>query len=148
MKMLFAALALATVLVACPGTMTNTYKATLNGANERPNPVTTNGTGTVTATLDLNTKVLTLTGSYASLSGAVVAPGAHIHGPADVNSTAGILFQITYAEGTTAGNGTLSLTTPALTDAQITQLNSGQWYVNVHTALNQPGEIRGQLVKQ
>ncbi|HXE97969.1 MAG TPA: CHRD domain-containing protein, partial [Dongiaceae bacterium] len=32
-----------------------------------------------------------------------------------------------------------------LTDAQIARLQAGGYYVNVHTALNPSGEIRGQL---
>jgi hypothetical protein len=148
MKLLLVSFALAAVLVACPSTMTNTYKATLTGAAERPNPVTTSGTGSVTATLDLNTKTLTLTGTYSGLSGAVSSPGAHIHGPAGVDATAGVLFPITFTEGATAGSGTLAITSQVLTDAQIADLNAGQWYVNLHTVANQPGEIRGQLIKQ
>ena len=34
-----------------------------------------------------------------------------------------------------------------LTDAQTADLAAGKWYVNVHTAANKDGEIRGQLVK-
>jgi CHRD domain len=34
-----------------------------------------------------------------------------------------------------------------LTDAQISDLDAGKWYVNIHTAANKPGEIRGQLVR-
>jgi CHRD domain-containing protein len=33
-----------------------------------------------------------------------------------------------------------------LTDTQIAQLEAGKWYVNIHTAANKGGEIRGQLV--
>ena len=32
-----------------------------------------------------------------------------------------------------------------LTDAQAADLTSGKWYVNVHTATNKGGEIRGQV---
>ena len=31
---------------------------------------------------------------------------------------------------------------------QVQQLMDGLWYVNVHTELNGPGEIRGQLIQQ
>jgi CHRD domain len=147
-KLFFAALALATVLVACPNTMTTTYKATLEEGNEVP-PVTatTAGTGSVTATLDTNTKILTISGTYSGLTGAVSAPGAHIHGPASTTENAPVLFPINYAEGATAGSGTLSGATPALSDAQIADLNAGKWYVNLHTVANPSGEVRGQLGK-
>ena len=32
-----------------------------------------------------------------------------------------------------------------MTDAQIKELEAGKWYVNVHTAANPGGEIRGQV---
>jgi hypothetical protein len=34
-----------------------------------------------------------------------------------------------------------------LTDAQAAQLESGGWYVNIHTAAHKGGEIRGQVVR-
>ena len=34
----------------------------------------------------------------------------------------------------------------ALTDAQIADLKEGRWYINIHTAQNPKGEIRGQVV--
>jgi CHRD domain len=152
-KMLIAALALAAVMTACnTAPMTNTYTATLNGANERLTPVVTDGTGTFSATLDLNTKVLTVTGSYAKLSGAVTAPGqlksgAHIHGPATADTNAGVLFDLTATESATAGTGTIS-GTATLTDAQITEMNDGKYYVNLHTVKNPGGEIRGTIAKK
>jgi CHRD domain len=144
-KMLIAALALAAAMTACTSPMTNTYKTTLAGTNEVP-AVTTTGTGSATATLDINTKVLTVTGNYSALSGAVVTPGAHIHGPALAGTNAPVIFNLVFTESATAGTGTLSGTF-TLTDAQITDLNDGKYYVNVHTAKNNGGEIRGQLTK-
>ena len=34
-----------------------------------------------------------------------------------------------------------------LTDAQAADLQEGRWYINIHTAANRGGEIRGQVVK-
>ncbi len=34
-----------------------------------------------------------------------------------------------------------------LTDAQLADLEAGRLYVNIHTAANPGGEIRGQIVK-
>jgi hypothetical protein len=35
----------------------------------------------------------------------------------------------------------------ALTDAQAAELMKGDWYVNIHTAANKGGELRGQVTK-
>jgi CHRD domain len=35
-----------------------------------------------------------------------------------------------------------------LTDAQAADLTGGKWYVNIDTAANKGGEIRGQVVKK
>jgi len=148
-KMLLAGLALVAVMTSCGGAMTNTYKATFNAANEVQTPaVVSTGTGSATVTLDLSTNILTLNGTYSGLSGPIVAPGAHIHGPAATTANADVLFSLTYTESATPGTGTISGTTVALTPAQLTDLNSGQWYVNLHTTKYQKGEIRGQIIKQ
>ena len=34
-----------------------------------------------------------------------------------------------------------------LTDAQAADLDAGKYYVNIHTAANKGGEIRGQITK-
>src|SRR5437763_15006358 len=83
------ALTLATVLLggiltACGSDKTTTqppvnitYKATLSGANERPNPNTSTATGTWTSVLNPTTIVLTYTLSYTGLSANRTA--THIH---------------------------------------------------------------------
>jgi predicted lipoprotein with Yx(FWY)xxD motif len=116
-----------------------TFEATLNGANEVPT-ITTGGMGSVTATLSGTT--LTLNGSYMHLSGPATI--AHIHGPAAKTATGGVLFPITFTNEGDVGSGKLSATL-TLTPEQVTQLKDGLFYVNVHTATNKTGEIRGQL---
>jgi CHRD domain len=112
------------------------FKATLSGASEVP-PVTTPGTGNATATLDTATKTLNWTVNYSGMSGPVTA--AHIHGPAAPGANAGVLVPLT---GNLASPIKGSAT---LTDAQISDLEAGQTYINLHTADNKGGEIRGQL---
>ena len=133
----------ALALAACGGP---TYRATLAGANEKPNPVTTNGSGTVTATLDGT--VLEITGSYASLSGA--ATSAHLHGPADANTNASNICSLTITESATAGTGTLAgnCDTAQITALTTANLDTNMYYINVHTGTNPGGEVRGQLNKQ
>jgi hypothetical protein len=109
-------------------------------ANLAPGPgITSSGKGAATAALDTATKTLTWTVEYSGLSGPATA--AHIHGPADPGADAGVVVPFT---GNLASPIKGSAT---LTDAQIAQLEAGKWYVNIHTAANKGGEIRGQLVR-
>jgi len=134
-----AALACATaVAFASPSlAATMNFKATLSGSSEVP-ATTSKGTGTVTATLDTATKKLTWKGSYKGLSGPATA--AHFHGPAASGKNAGVAVPISPNTSPFEGSATL-------TDAQMKDLEAGNWYVNVHTAANKGGEIRGQLKK-
>jgi CHRD domain len=112
------------------------FKADLNGASEVP-PVTTAGKGSATASLNTATKMLTWTVDYSGMSGPVTA--AHIHGPAAPGTNAGVLVPL----GANLANPIKGSAT--LTDAQISDLEAGQTYINLHTADNKGGEIRGQL---
>ena len=108
-------------------------------ANLAPGPgITSSGKGAATASLDTATRPLTWTVEYSGLSGPATA--AHIHGPADPGADAGVVVPFT---GNLASPIKGSAT---LTDTQIAQLEAGKWYVNIHTAANKGGEIRGQLV--
>ena len=116
---------------------TNTVALTalLTGAAEVP-PATTSGTGMAEATLDKETRVLAWKVTFTGLTGAATA--AHIHGPAAVGSNAGVVIPFTGTASPLEGQATL-------TEAQVADLLAGKWYVNVHTAANKGGEIRGQL---
>jgi hypothetical protein len=118
-----------------------TFKASLKGSSEVP-PNTTAGTGSVTMTYDPATKELTWDGTYSGMTGAVTA--AHIHGPAEPGKNAGVVLWLS-----TKGQPFPSpfKGSAKLTDAQASDLASGQYYVNIHTAANPGGEIRGQLEK-
>ena len=114
------------------------FKADLSGASEVP-PVTSAGKGAATASLDTATKTLNWTVTYSGLSGPATA--GHIHGPAAPGVNAGVLVPFTGAlVSPIKGSATL-------TDAQISDLQAGRTYVNLHTADNKGGEIRGQLVR-
>lgn len=114
-----------------------TFKASLSGKTEVPTNSTA-GTGEVTATYDTATKKLTWKGSYSGLTGPATA--AHFHGPAQEGKNAGVLIPISPATSPLEGSATL-------TDAQAKALMDGDVYVNIHTAANKGGEIRGQLKK-
>jgi CHRD domain len=156
------------ILTACGSDKTTqpnttvTYKATLSGANERPNPNTTTGTGTWTGTLDTQTNVLTYTMSYTGLS--TNSTASHIHAQGDATTTANVVLNFqnfagattVFTPGTTSGSaaGTVNLSGGTVTGLSITgdslkkAMDAGMAYVNVHTTANPGGEIRGQIVKQ
>ncbi len=99
---------------------------------------------------DTDSNLLSWTIYYAGLSGPIVAPGAHFHGPASFGVTAP-------AEVFIAGGSGLPLPQPSsgaligsatLTPAQEADLLAGLWYVNLHTERNPAGEIRGQVVPE
>ena len=113
------------------------YKADLNGASEVP-PTSSKATGSVTATYETASKKLSWKGNYSGLSGA--ATGAHFHGPASAAQTGDVAVAIAETKSPFEGSATL-------TDTQAAELAAGKWYVNVHTAANPDGEIRGQVVK-
>lgn len=117
---------------------TKTFHATLSSAQEVP-PVASNGNGTGEFTFDPATKQLTWTVSYSGLTSAAAA--AHIHGPAGPGENAGVMVPLASGAPANPIKGTATLT-----DAQIAEITSGKTYVNIHTANNKGGEIRGQLM--
>ena len=131
---------------------TNEYNATLNGANERPTGTTSTATATarfISSTSGATTTIqytVTITGG--TLTGPITA--AHIHGPGGVNDVANpiVTLQVT-STGTTGVVVSGSFTTTgnaAINMAQLlTHMDNGQTYVNLHTAANPNGEIRGQI---
>lgn len=133
-----AALACATALaLASPAmaAMVN-FKADLKASAEVP-PNDSKATGSVTATYDDATKKLTWKGSYKDLSGPATA--AHFHS-GEAGKNGGVAVPIAPATSPLEGSATL-------TDAQAADLMAGKLYVNIHTAANKGGEIRGQLTK-
>jgi hypothetical protein len=117
------------------------FKADMNGASEVP-AVQTAGKGTLTASYDPATKVLTWEGSFSGLSGPATA--AHFHGPAEAGKNAGVAIWIS-EKGQPLSSPFKGQAT--LTDAQADDLQKGMLYANVHTDANKGGEIRGQVVK-
>jgi hypothetical protein len=114
------------------------YKVALKSASEVP-PNTSGGSGTADVTYDTQTKQLKWKVSYSGLSGPATA--AHFHGPAEPGKNAGVMIPIqNIATSPAEGSATL-------TDAQAADLMGGRLYVNVHTAANPGGEIRGQVTK-
>jgi Cu/Zn superoxide dismutase len=121
---------------------TTKLKASLTSAQEVP-ANDSKGKGSAEFTIDSATKEISWKVTFDGLSGDAVA--AHIHGPADAGANAGVEVNI----GKESGGG---LKSPmegkfTLTDAQLADVMAGKTYVNVHTAANKGGEIRGQIMK-
>ena len=109
----------------------------LSGASEVPN-IQTAGTGI--GTISVEGSNFTYHISFSGLSSPAIA--AHLHGAADANNNAGVQFPLSGASGT---SGTLS-GTQVLTPDQLADIVNGMSYINIHTTVNQGGEIRGQVV--
>lgn len=113
-----------------------TMAALLSGASEVP-PTRSTGTGVVQATFDRQTRLLNWSITYSGLSGPATA--AHFHGPAELGTNAPPVVPLSGSlESPIKGKA-------ILTAAQVSDLIAGNWYLNLHTAANPGGEIRGQV---
>ncbi|MBB4368506.1 hypothetical protein GGD63_001285 [Bradyrhizobium sp. cir1] len=137
-KAVFATLALGAAVAFAAPASAEKLKATLDGKSEVP-ANTSSGTGTAELDYDAASKKLSWTVSYSGLSGPATA--AHFHGPAEAGKNAGVAVPIANAAASPVkGEATL-------TDAQAADLLGGKYYINIHTAANPGGEIRGQVTK-
>ena len=98
--------------------------------------VNTTANGTGTATFDTATNLFSWSVTFIGLSSAQTT--AHFHGPAGVCVDAPPTIQLPNGSPLN-GSATLDLTSQG-------QLRQGLWYINIHTANNPNGEIRGQVV--
>ena len=129
---------LITVAVLLPGcsdlTLSNGDEVMLSGQQEIP-PVTTSAAGNGTITVSPDKSV-----SGSITTSGVAATAAHIHDGAPGKNGPVIIPLVRTSENVWSG--------PAgarLTDAQHESYRAGNLYVNVHSATNKGGEIRGQL---
>jgi hypothetical protein len=121
----------------------------LSGAQETP-PTTTTGLGSMDVFYSKETRTLTYTVNWSGLTGAVTA--AHIHGLAPTGYPAPVVQTFTLSAITRCP--TISITScgtykgTLLADGVIVKeedILNGMYYVNIHTAANPGGEIRGQI---
>ncbi len=118
------------------------FGADLSGRYEVPPANSRGARGTAEVSYDKDSKLLTWNVAFSGSISAVTA--AHIHGPAEAGSNAGVVLTLTprnafQIDSPLRGSATLS-------DEQAADLMAGKWYVNIHTANNPNGEIRGQLI--
>jgi hypothetical protein len=132
------AAALSAAFISAAGAATVSYTARLSGRAEIPKN-DSKGKGKLEATFDTQSKVFNYTLTFENLSGPAAA--AHIHGPANHKQSAGVVAPLGDKDPTSPIDGSVTLT-----DEQAKMLQSNKLYVNVHTAANPGGEIRGQIV--
>ena len=121
-------------------------RATLNGANERPDTVNTTATGTWTMTVPAGSNQGTWTLNITGWPTGVTPTAAHIHrgGP---DQAAG--FFVNFEPTFTVTGGTVTASgTRAVPDSLFTLVAGNLAYVNVHSSRKPAGEIRGQVVLQ
>lgn len=113
--------------------------ASLTGASEVP-PNTSTATGRGTIVFDSTTRDVLVAYTTHNVTGTTVA---HIHtGAPGVSGPANV---VTLTQGT----GVYSAPNPSTLSAQnVTDLNAGNTYFNVHSATIAAGEIRGQIAVQ
>lgn len=147
------ALAAATLLAACddgdavlvPQPATE-FQATLTGAAERPNPVSPAGSGTATFSLNQAGTAVNYSITVQNMTSAITA--AHIHlGNAEV--AGGVVVAVTTPTNGGTVTGSVSSSTGlglGVSFGSLLELmRNGDVYLNVHTANNPGGEIRGQI---
>lgn len=139
---------LCTLAIAATASAQTTYTTVLSGLNEVPT-VSTQATGSATVVLNAAQTQLSVTCQFQNLIGTYTA--SHIHGPAPLGVNAGVKWGFVGAPAgwifTNANHdGTLTnFLVTGIIAADVTNLNNGQFYVNVHSNVNPGGEIRGQL---
>jgi hypothetical protein len=137
-KTMLATLALGAAVAFAGPAFADKMKATLDSKSQVP-PNTSAGKGTAEIDYDAASKKLSWKVTYSGLSGPATA--AHFHGPAEAGKNAGVAVPIANPNTSPVEGST------TLTDAQAADLVAGKYYVNIHTAANPGGEIRGQVTK-
>jgi len=143
---MFGKLALSTALVMSMASVgfaeTINWTATLDQAQEVDQGTPATGAmGMATGTLDTETGKMTYSITYEGLSGDPAA--AHFHGPAAKGADAKPVL-------TLGADGMLASPMEGeamVTPDQVKDIEAGMWYINIHTAANPKGEIRGQVEK-
>ncbi|MFQ5603724.1 MAG: CHRD domain-containing protein, partial [bacterium] len=120
------------------------FFAALDTAQSIPPPAmasSASGTGVVRLNPAMNAAKFDLT--VCDLTGPLAA--AHFHNGA-AGATGGVVRTITNDfDGNTATGVWLTTDMEPLNEQMVSELQAGNLYFNIHTAANQPGEIRGQV---
>lgn len=138
------------LLAAIPSTVLaadEVFTADLSGDAQVP-PVDVDATGEATVTISDDESTVSWEITYSGLTGDPAAGHIHI-GPADGTGPVMIPFDSVSATGSSGSFAAADYATgEGLPDdwaGVLTAIRAGNTYVNIHTAANQAGEIRGQL---
>ena len=149
MRLRYAVLAVVCSLALAAAAQAQTsYVGVLTGGTEVP-PVVTPATGNCTVVLNVAQTALSVSIQFQNLQGAYTA--SHIHGPAPAGTNAGVKWGFVGVAAGWVFDGTLqsgTLTNFAIagvTATDVTNLNAGNFYVNIHSTLYPGGELRAQL---
>ena len=148
-KSALAAAVAATAVLAVPATAAapTKFSATLNGKSEVPKSTST-ATGKATFTISKSGKSIAYTLSAKGLSGRPQAAHIHLGGPKDAGP---VMIAIATKPFSLPKKGTLTskqftkVTGASSFSAALKAIRAGKTYVNIHTAKNPGGEIRGQI---
>ncbi len=150
MKRISALLAAGLLLMAVPAAVfaaDEVFTADLSGDAQVP-PIDVAGTGDATVTIADDESSVSWDVSYSGLTGDAAA--GHIHfGASDAAGPVMIAFATVTNTGSTGSFASADYAggdgLPADWDGVLAAIRDGDAYVNIHTAANQAGEIRGQL---
>lgn len=154
MKASIVAASLVGLMAGSVSAQTFTLTAQLNGANETPAALNTGAFGSATVTVDMRARTVTYRVDVFNLPSGVAA--SHIHvgaagtgGPVVVNFAPPVPASNDFAfSGTVKDTEFLLRPEQGIrsADDMFQAIIGGNAYVNVHSAVNPGGEIRGQLV--
>lgn len=141
-------LGLVLVFASCKQDLNTTILAkkdvVLDGSQEVP-AKSTAANGTMDLTYNRSTRTLTYTVRWNSLTGAPV--GMHIHGSAGAGFNAPIVQNFSGYPAAVTGSYSGTFFVDGLVVKEEDFLRGG-YYLNIHTAANTGGEIRGQIIVQ
>ena len=144
-KILLSTLLISTLLLALAvvpvQAQTFTFTAVLTSGQEVP-PNPSKALGVAFVTFNTDTGEVCYSISYDDFNLTSAETVAHFHAPAPPGVNASVLIPLP------PGSPKNGCVTPDLTEDLKRALFQGLWYVNIHTAKNPGGEIRGQVLPQ
>lgn len=131
------------------------FDATLTGAAERPDPVTTDASGSASVEVDGETvsfeveveDIDEVTMAHIHVGGTAVA-GPIVVTLFNTSTPESFTDRETLAEGTFTEDDIEPAGGIVTLDDLVAAMEAGNTYINVHTTANPAGEIRGQLIER